>query len=114
MSESRWIDDDEVVRLTVIFIYILGISQPLMAIEFSIGGCLRGAGDTKYPLFTTLVGLIGVRVGLAAAFTLFGFSVVWIYAALIGDYLVKAFLLLRRFQSGKWKRVFSESEAKYG
>ncbi|MBL4681516.1 MAG: MATE family efflux transporter [Pseudomonadales bacterium] len=108
------IDDDEVVRLTVIFIYILGISQPLMAIEFSIGGCLRGAGDTKYPLFTTLVGLIGVRVGLAAAFTLFGFSVVWIYAALIGDYLVKAFLLLRRFQSGKWKRVFSESEAKYG
>jgi len=108
------IDDDEVVRLTVIFIYILGISQPLMAIEFSIGGCLRGAGDTKYPLFTTLVGLIGVRVGLAAAFTLFGFSVVWIYAALIGDYLVKAFLLLRRFKSGKWKRVFTESEAKYG
>ncbi|MDB9867424.1 MATE family efflux transporter [Pseudomonadales bacterium] len=30
------IDDDEVVRLTVIFIYILGVAQPLMAIEFTL------------------------------------------------------------------------------
>ena len=29
------IDNDEVVRLTVIFIWLLGSMQPLMAIEFS-------------------------------------------------------------------------------
>ncbi|MDA9366964.1 MATE family efflux transporter, partial [Pseudomonadales bacterium] len=51
------IDDDEVVRLTVIFIYILGIAQPLMAIEFTLGGCLRGAGDTRFPLKATMAGL---------------------------------------------------------
>ncbi|MFT7685231.1 MAG: putative MATE family efflux protein [Candidatus Azotimanducaceae bacterium] len=106
------IDDDEVVRLTVIFIYILGISQPLMAIEFSLGGCLRGAGDTRYPLFATLVGLIGVRVGLAALFTFLSFDVVWIYAALIGDYLVKAYLLVRRFRSGRWKLISINSAKK--
>ncbi|MFT5210960.1 MAG: putative MATE family efflux protein [Flavobacterium sp.] len=106
------IDDDEVVRLTVIFIYILGISQPLMAIEFSVGGCLRGAGDTRYPLFTTLVGLIGVRVGLAALFTFLGFDVVWIYGALIGDYIVKAYLLVRRFRSGRWKLISLDSPGK--
>ena len=60
------IDDDEVVRLTVVFIYIMALVQPLMAIEFTLGGCLRGAGDTRFPLMATMLGLCGVRVGLAA------------------------------------------------
>ncbi len=107
------IDDDEVVRLTVIFIYILGVAQPLMAIEFSLGGCLRGAGDTRFPLITTMAGLIGVRVGLAALFTWLGLSVIWIFAALIGDYIVKAAMLVYRFHSGRWKQIFSDSEAKF-
>ncbi len=107
------IDDDEVVRLTVIFIYILGVAQPLMAIEFTLGGCLRGAGDTRFPLNATMAGLIGARVGLAALFTFLGFTVVWIYAALIGDYIVKALMLVSRFKSGKWQQVFSDSEKKF-
>jgi putative MATE family efflux protein len=107
------IDDDEVVRLTVIFIYILGIAQPLMAIEFTLGGCLRGAGDTRFPLFTTMTGLIGVRVGLAAIFAWLSLSVVWIYAALIGDYIVKAIMLVWRFRSGKWRQIFSDSESRF-
>ena len=107
------IDDDEVVRLTVIFIYILGVAQPLMAIEFTLGGCLRGAGDTRFPLKATMAGLIGARVGLAALFTFLGFTVVWIYAALIGDYIVKALMLVSRFKSGKWQQVFSDSEKKF-
>ncbi len=102
------IDDDEVVRLTVHFIYIMALAQPLMAVEFTLGGCLRGAGDTRFPLLTTLVGLVGVRVMLAAVFTLAGFSVEWIYGALIGDYIVKATMLVRRFKSGKWKQILPE------
>jgi putative MATE family efflux protein len=107
------IDDDEVVRLTVIFIFILGVAQPLMAIEFTLSGCLRGAGDTRFPLRTTLSGLVGARVGLAALFTFLGLPVVWIYGALIGDYIVKASMLVWRFKSGKWQQVFSDSEKKF-
>ena len=107
------IDDDEVVRLTVVFIYIMALVQPLMAVEFTLGGCLRGAGDTRFPLMTTMIGLCGVRVGLAAIFVLLDFSVEWIYAALIGDYIVKAIMLLYRFHGGKWQRVFSDSEEKF-
>ena len=101
---SRYlIDDDLVVHYTVIFIYILGLAQPLMGIEFTLSGCLRGAGDTRYPLLATMVGLIGIRVGLAAVFTLAGLSVTWIFAALLGDYLIKALMLTHRFRSGRWK-----------
>ncbi|MDH5738007.1 MAG: MATE family efflux transporter [Gammaproteobacteria bacterium] len=110
---SFLIADAEVIRLTVIFIYIMALAQPLMAIEFTLGGCLRGAGDTRFPLITTLCGLVGVRVLLAAIFTYLDLSVTWIYASLLGDYLVKGVMLTHRFHSGKWKQIFVESENRF-
>jgi len=99
------IDDDEVVRLSVVFIYILGSVQPLMAIEFTLAGALRGAGDTRFPLYTVLAGMLLVRSTLAVTFSLLDLPVEWIFAALIGDYIVKASLLTWRFHSGRWQRV---------
>ena len=106
------IADHEVVRLTVVFIYIMALVQPLMAVEFTLGGCLRGAGDTRFPLIATMVGLCGIRVGLAGVFVFLQFSVEWIYAALIGDYIVKAVMLLYRFHGSKWQQIFSNKEAR--
>lgn len=99
------IDDPEVVRLTVVFIYILGSVQPLMAIEYAMGGALRGAGDTRFPLIAVFSGLIGARVTLAILFAWWGLPVEWIFAALIADYIVKAILLTVRFRSGRWQHA---------
>jgi Na+-driven multidrug efflux pump len=99
------IDDPEVVRLTVVFIYILGSVQPLMAIEYAMGGALRGAGDTRFPLFAVFAGLVGARVTLASLFAWCGLPVEWIFAALIADYIVKAILLTARFRSGRWQNA---------
>lgn len=99
------IDDPEVVRLTVVFIYILGAMQPLMAIDFTLGGALRGAGDTRFPLLTTLTGLVLVRGSIAVLLAWLGLPVEWVFGALILDYVVKSGLLALRFRSGAWQRV---------
>jgi putative MATE family efflux protein len=99
------IDDDEIVRLIVVFIYILGSVQPLMAIEFGLGGALRGAGDTRFPLFIILTGLVGVRVTLAGLAAWYQWPVEWVFGALIADYLVRATLFTWRFASGRWKSI---------
>jgi len=92
---------------TVEFIYLLGAAMPLMAIEFAIGGALRGAGDTRFPLVATIIGLLFMRCGLAAVATYLKLPVFYVYAALVGDYLVKGVMLLWRFHRGKWKTVVS-------
>lgn len=93
------------VAYTVQFIYILGAMMPLLAIEFSIGGALRGAGDTRFPLMATIIGLLVMRCGLAAIATYMKLPVVYVYAALIGDYVVKSIMLIWRFRRGKWKTI---------
>ena len=104
------IDNDEVVRLTVIFIWLLGSMQPLMAIEFSLGGALRGAGDTKTPLVITLTCLLFIRVFLAVIFFLLDASIEIIFSTLLADYIVKGFLYVSRFKSGRWINVLKIKE----
>src|SRR5690606_33138729 len=60
-----FVDQPEVVAGTVSFIYMLGVSQPLMAMDFTLGGALRGAGDTRFPLLTVLIAFYGCRLGFA-------------------------------------------------
>ena len=105
------IDNDEVVRLAVIFIWLLGSMQPLMAIEFSLGGALRGAGDTKTPLVITLTCLLFIRVFLAVIFFLLDARIEVIFSTLVADYVVKGFLYVARFRSDKWMNVLKFKEA---
>ncbi len=107
----RMIDDAEVVRLAVVFIRVLGSVQALMAIEFTLGGALRGAGDTRFPLFVVLAGMVVMRLGTAVTLHALGFTVEWIYAALLADYLVKGAMLIARFRSGRWKTVLAREPA---
>lgn len=102
--------DPEVVRLTVVFIWVLGSVQALMAIEFTLGGALRGAGDTIFPFVTVLGGLTFGRLAFAALFMWLGKGIEWIYAALIADYIIKGVLFVARFRSGRWKQTLSERE----
>ncbi len=93
-------------RLTVVFIYILGACQPLMAIDFTLGGALRGAGDTRFPLFSLLVGIAGFRLCVGWwAITFMDAGVIALWSCLIGDYALRAGLLAARFWWGRWKTI---------
>ena len=111
LAEAFLGDEALTAKYTVQFIYLMGGMMPLMAIEFAIGGALRGAGDTRFPLIATFVGLIVVRCGLAAVFTWMQWPVAWVYSALVGDYLVKGVMLIARFRGGRWKTVVRTDEA---
>ncbi|GHD38067.1 MATE family efflux transporter [Halioglobus pacificus] len=96
------IDDPEVVHFTKVFLYMIAAAQPMMACEMALAGALRGAGDTRFPLFSTFCGLMLGRLIPAWVFFTLGLSVYWIFAVMLFDYSLKAILLIHRYRSHKW------------
>jgi len=85
---------------------VVGLGQPAQGLIFALGGSLRGAGDTRYPLIVSLVNWFLVRLPLsyALAFPL-GMGLTGIWLGVTADYFVRAVLLALRFRSGAWARV---------
>jgi Na+-driven multidrug efflux pump len=95
-----------VIELTTQIIWILGAAHPFMAVEFALGGALRGAGDTLFPMLTVFTGLLCLRLGLAFSLaTFFDAPIQIVWCALIADYFVKSMMFIGRFRSGAWRRV---------
>jgi putative MATE family efflux protein len=102
---ALFVDDPSVIRDTVSFIRTLAVAQPLMGIDFTIGGALRGAGDTRFPLVAVFVGFYGFRLAFAYLAVLLHLSLPWVWFALMGDYIARAVLKTWRFQTGRWKTI---------
>jgi putative MATE family efflux protein len=85
---------------------VVGIGQPAQAVIFALGGSLRGAGDTRYPLLVSFLSWFLLRLPLAYAFAFvvgLGLTGIWLGVAV--DYFVRAALFALRFRSGAWARV---------
>lgn len=101
-----FIQDEAVLGPAVSFIQILAAAQPLMAIDFTLSGALRGAGDTRFPLYVVLIGFYLCRLGFAYVATfVIRTSDFWLWFALMPDYVARAALKSWRFQSGRWKSI---------
>jgi Na+-driven multidrug efflux pump len=99
-------NDRRVIEAGVGALAIVGIAQPAQALIFSLGGALRGAGDTRFPLMATIVNWFVVRLPLAYLFAFpLGFGLAGVWAGIAADYFVRAGLLAWRFNSGAWQRV---------
>ena len=95
--------DPKVAECLLPFMLMLAIAQPFMASHFTLGGVLRGAGDTVTPLVGAAIGNWGFRVPLAWLFTrMFGHDLVWVWAALIGDHVARAAVNGAVFLRGRW------------
>lgn len=98
--------DIEVQGLVVTVLRIIALFQPFLSLSMVMASSLQGAGDTKFPMYSTLIGIWGIRVAcgylLAVIFKL-GLVGIWIAYAL--DITVRSILLLVRFMRGKWATI---------
>ena len=99
------IDDPEVIALMVPFTYIISCSLPLMGIEFSMAGALRGAGDTRYPMMVTMFSIALSRILVPFILVQIGADVMWLYATSLLDFGIKSSLNMRRFRRKDWLNV---------
>jgi putative MATE family efflux protein len=98
--------DEAVVQLGTQFLRIVAILQIPLALTMVLAGSLRGAGDTRFIMWTTTVGMWGVRVPLALAFGVWlELGVYYVWTAMIADWTVRMVLLLWRYQSERWRAI---------
>lgn len=99
-------NDAAVVPLAAACLRMAALEQPAIAIGMTLSGALRGAGDTRTPLLSTLTGLWLVRLPLTwLAINHFhaGISTVWLITA--ADWTLRAGILSWYYARGRWAKV---------
>jgi putative MATE family efflux protein len=92
--------------LGVFWIRTLVLAIPAIAIHFTVAGALRGAGDTRWPLLVSFIGLWFVRLPLAWFLAdRLGWMMPGIWAAYVVEYYVRALVTTLRFRTGRWKAI---------
>ena len=98
--------DEAVIELGTMFLKIVAVLQIPLALTMVLAGSLRGAGDTRFIMGATMIGMWGVRVPLALVSALWlRHSISLIWAAMIADWTVRMGLLLWRYQSERWRQI---------
>jgi len=99
-------NEAEVIRMARSCMRLFAIALPGMAIYFVLVGALRGAGDTRWPLYVSIVGIWCVRllIGNFLAIRLgLGLPGAWI--AMVLDHWSRGLVCYFRFSSGGWKKA---------
>jgi len=96
-------DDKNIQQYTALFFKFVAIAMPLIATDFALGGAIRGAGETKFPLKISIVSLLLVRFILPFVFLNFGLNIEWMFMLTAVDFGIKAIFMLWYFQAGRWQ-----------
>lgn len=97
--------DPQVIEHGTAFLKIVAILQIPLAISMVLAGTLRGGGDSRYSMLTTVAGMWFFRI--PAALILIKFFHVGLYTTwslMIFDWLIRVTMLVYRYRSGEWQK----------
>ncbi|NPV53433.1 MAG: MATE family efflux transporter [Firmicutes bacterium] len=101
---ALYTSDPTVIAKTAMVLKIIGLVQPAQSTQFILAGGLRGAGDTKWPLYSTFIGIWGVRVVLGYILAVvFRLELLGAWIAMAVDQCVRSAIIYMRFRTGAWK-----------
>lgn len=101
-----YVQDAKVVELATTWIRIHALSIPATGMFFTLSGSLRGAGDTRWPLYASSLGIYGVRIPLSLVLGFFTpLALLGVWMSLVVEYYLRAAIIAGRFRSGVWKAI---------
>jgi putative MATE family efflux protein len=95
-------NDAEVIRIGVEYLYIVSPFYIVFTAMFTVGGVMRGAGDTLIPMLITFIALWVVRIPLCYYLSI-DMGVIGIWWGIPGAWFTGALLSFLYYLSGKWK-----------
>lgn len=99
-------NDPTTLGFAVEWIRVLGVATVFQSLFGVLRGGLQGAGDTKWPLYASVLGIGGFALGFSYLVGVrLGVGLLGVYAGIVLDYVVRTLVVYRRFASGAWKRL---------
>jgi len=100
-----FVNDPTVIAAGIIPLQIAGAFQIAMGANFVLSGALRGAGDTRWPLYTKVISTWGLRLPITYVLLLSGFGLTGVWIAMGVDFCSQALLAYIRFRQDKWQTM---------
>ena len=99
-------DDSAVYELTVELLAYLAVSGLFVTVALSYTGGLQGTGDTKSPLYISIVSQLIVPIGICTVFQLTrGLEARDIWLAIVLGHITRAVLSMLRFRQARWRDI---------
>ncbi|BCS33429.1 MATE family efflux transporter [Luteitalea sp. TBR-22] len=84
----------------------LAVSGLFVTVALAYTGALQGSGDTRSPLYISIVSQVLIPLGLCALWQRVGtFEPVDIWRAIVVGHMTRCLLSIARFRQGKWQRI---------
>lgn len=95
-----------IINKGVQLLYIMAMTVAIQSAQFVYANGLRGAGDTKFSAFVSMICIGIVRPGFAYLMCYpLGFGLVGAWSSYFLDQVLRAALYYTRFKAGKWKKI---------
>ncbi len=84
----------------------LSVSGLFITTALTYSGGLTGTGDTKAPLFITLVSQVAIPIGMLTVIQLSRpLQPTDVWMAILAGHMMRALLSVQRFKSGRWREI---------
>lgn len=99
-------NDPAVVEIGVQLLRVLSFSGILISVALTFTGGLQGTGDTKSPLYISIISQIFVPLGLCFVIQQTStLDPIDIWAAILAGHATRCVLSVVRFKQGKWRNI---------
>jgi putative MATE family efflux protein len=106
-------DEPAVVEIGVQLLRVLSFSGLLISVALTFTGGLQGTGDTKSPLYISIISQIVVPLGLCFVIQQTStLDPIDIWAAILAGHATRCVLSVVRFKQGKWRAITVDIDQK--
>jgi putative MATE family efflux protein len=103
---ALYTSDSLVMKQSIGIVCTFGLIEPLLAILNLCSATLKAAGDIKYVMITSFVGLWAFRVALSFALMhIFSIGLTAVMVGIFFDFCSRSIMYLIRVNNGKWKYI---------
>ena len=106
LLEVFGMDEPAVVTIGVQLLRVLSVSGFFIAVALTYTGGLQGTGDTKSPLYISIVSQVAVPLGICWVIARVGtLQPLHVWLAILAGHVTRCALSVWRFRQGKWRAI---------